>query len=194
MNRPRGAKPRPPRQSYTGEVAGANKKPKAKKPRARSLTISLQASGFTATILALIVTGVVVLSPSLQVLAEQRQQIAELEAELLATDEQVMLLEDQLERWNDRVFVETQARSRLMFVYPGDITYLVLDDLPEVDEGSDVVISEDIQVTTTNWRDALFASYLVAATTRTTVEPEQVEQDSSLLPSPTENTGQGDSQ
>ncbi len=194
MNRPRGAKPRPPRQSYTGEVAGADKKPQTKKRRARSLTISLQASGFTATILALIVTGVVVLSPSLQVLAEQRQQIAELEAELLATDEQVMLLEDQLQRWNDRVFVETQARSRLMFVYPGDITYLVLDDLPEVDDDQEVVISEDIQVANTNWRDALFASYLVAATTRAMVEEETLEQDSSLLPSPTENSGQGDSQ
>ena len=194
MNRPRGAKPRPPRQSYTGEVAGADKKPQTKKRRARSLTISLQASGFTATILALIVTGVVVLSPSLQVLAEQRQQIAELEAELLATDEQVMLLEDQLQRWNDRVFVETQARSRLMFVYPGDITYLVLDDLPEVDDDQEVVISEDIQVANTNWRDALFASYLVAATTRTMMEEETTEQDSSLLPSPTENSGQGDSQ
>lgn len=194
MIRPRGAKPRPPRQSYTGEVAGADKKPQTKKRRARSLTISLQASGFTATILALIVTGVVVLSPSLQVLAEQRQQIAELEAELLATDEQVMLLEDQLQRWNDRVFVETQARSRLMFVYPGDITYLVLDDLPEVTENSEVVISEDIQVARTNWRDALFASYLVAATTRTSVEVDVVEQDSSLLPAPTENSGQGELQ
>lgn len=194
MIRPRGAKPRPPRQFYTGEVAGADKKPQTKKRRARSLTISLQASGFTATILALIVTGVVVLSPSLQVLAEQRQQIAELEAELLATDEQVMLLEDQLQRWNDRVFVETQARSRLMFVYPGDITYLVLDDLPEVDDDQEVVISEDIQVANTNWRDALFASYLVAATTRTMMEEETTEQDSSLLPSPTENSGQGDSQ
>jgi len=192
--RPRGAKPRPPRQSYTGEVASTDKRPPTKKRRARSLTISLQASGFTATILALIVTGVVVLSPSLQVLAEQRQQIAELEAELLATDEQVMLLEDQLQRWNDRVFVETQARSRLMFVYPGDITYLVLDDLPEVDDDQEVVISEDIQVANTNWRDALFASYLVAATTRTMMEEETTEQDSSLLPSPTENTGQGDTQ
>ena len=132
------------------------------------------------------------LSPSLQVLAEQRQQIAALEAELLATDEQVMLLEDQLQRWNDRVFVETQARSRLMFVYPGDITYLVLDDLPEVDDDQEVVISEDIQVANTNWRDALFASYLVAATTRAMVEEETLEQDSSLLPSPTENNGQGD--
>jgi cell division protein FtsB len=172
-------------------VAGEKKKPQAKKRRGRSLAISLQASGFTATVLALIVTGVVVLSPSLQVLAEQRQQIADLEAELLATDEQVVALEDQLQRWNDRVFVETQARSRLMFVYPGDITYLVLDDLPDDTADVEAVVSEEIQVTDTNWRDALFASYLVAATTQasSSLGEQDREQDTSLLPSPTETSG-----
>lgn len=149
--------------------------------------MSLQASGFTATVLALIVTGVVVLSPSLQVLAEQRQQIAQLEAQLAETDAEVLRLEDQLERWNDRVFVETQARSRLMFVYPGDITYLVLDDLPEDESNGDVIVSEDIQLAQPNWRESLLASYLVAATTSTMGStPDDVEQDASLLPSPSE--------
>lgn len=149
--------------------------------------MSLQASGFTATVLALIVTGVVVLSPSLQVLAEQRQQIAQLEAQLAETDAEVLRLEDQLERWNDRVFVETQARSRLMFVYPGDITYLVLDDLPEDDSNGDVIVSEDIQLAQPNWRESLLASYLVAATTSTMGStPDDVEHDTSLLPSPSE--------
>ena len=149
--------------------------------------MSLQASGFTATVLALIVTGVVVLSPSLQVLAEQRQQIAQLEAQLAETDAEVLRLEDQLERWNDRVFVETQARSRLMFVYPGDITYLVLDDLPEDESNGDVIVSEDIQLAQPNWRESLLASYLVAATTSTMVSTsDDVEQDTSLLPSPSE--------
>ena len=169
-------------------MAASDKKKQrsAKKPN-RSLTVSLQASGFTATVLALIVTGVVVLSPSLQVLAEQRQQIAQLEAQLAETDAEVLRLEDQLERWNDRVFVETQARSRLMFVYPGDITYLVLDDLPEDDSNGDVIVSEDIQLAQPNWRESLLASYLVAATTSTMVSTSDApEQDTSLLPSPSE--------
>lgn len=149
--------------------------------------MSLQASGFTATVLALIVTGVVVLSPSLQVLAEQRQQIAQLEAQLAETDAEVVRLEDQLQRWNDRVFVETQARSRLMFVYPGDITYLVLDDLPEDTDDSQTVITDDIQLAQPDWRESLLASYLVAATTSTmaTVD-EEANLDTSLLPSPSE--------
>ena len=182
--------------TYTGEVAQSDKKKKTKAKRpSRSLALSLQASGFTATVLALIVTGVVVLSPSLQVLAEQRQQIAQLEAELEATDLEVLRLEDQLERWNDRVFVETQARSRLMFVYPGDITYLVLDDLPEDSADSEVVISDEIQVAQPNWRESLLASYLVAATTAAALETdEDTPGDTSLLPAPQSGDGESSEQ
>lgn len=169
-------------------------KTKAKRP-SRSLAVSLQASGFTATVLALIVTGVVVLSPSLQVLAEQRQQIAQLEAELEATDLEVLRLEDQLERWNDRVFVETQARSRLMFVYPGDITYLVLDDLPDDADDSNVVISDEIQLAQPDWRESLFASYLVAATTQAApTATEEPPGDTTLLPAPQSGGGESSGQ
>ena len=115
--------------------------------------------------LALIVLGVVVLSPSLRVLAEQQQQIAQLEAELAAVDQEVQALEEQLERWSDRAFVEAQARSRLMFVYPGDITYLVIDDVARDDVVEVEVVSEDIEVVSSDWMASLFASYLVAATT-----------------------------
>lgn len=162
----------------------------AKKRTPRSLVVSIQASGFTATVLALIVTGVVVLSPSLQVLAEQRQQIAQLEAELAEVDQEVVRMEDQLERWSDRVFVETQARSRLMFVYPGDITYLVLDDLPEDREEQTAVVSDQIQVTDTDWRKALLASFLVAATTNASPSQTEAPDDSPLLPAPTSTSGE----
>jgi Septum formation initiator len=160
--------------TYTDDVAKETRKKPSKR---RSLVVSLQASGFMATVLALIVTAVLVLSPSLRVLAEQRQQIAELEAQLAATDEEVLALEDQLARWQDRAFVETQARSRLMFVYPGDITYLVLDDLPDTTAEVNDEVSDQVEVTHANWREALLASYLVAATTQAeaaVAEPESI--------------------
>ena len=140
--------------------------PGKKKGRRTTLGVSLQASGFTVTVLALIVLGVVVLSPSLRVLAEQQQQIAQLEAELAAVDQEVLALEEQLERWSDRAFVEAQARSRLMFVYPGDITYLVIDDVDEEEFVAVDTISEDIEVVSRNGMKSLFASYLVEATTQ----------------------------
>ncbi len=162
-----------------------------KKHRRVPLGLSLQASGFTVTVLALIVLGVVVLSPSLRVLAEQQQQIAQLEAELAAVDQEVQALEEQLERWSDRAFVEAQARSRLMFVYPGDITYLVIDDVEVTESASEETISGDIEVVSSNWMKSLFASYLVAATTRAP-EPEQDSEPGVRQPLPAPQFGGGD--
>ena len=126
-----------------------------------------------------------VLAPSLRVLAEQRQQIAALNAQLEQAEQDVLELEDQLARWSDRVYVETQARSRLMFVYPGDITYLVLDDLPENSGDDQQEVTGEVQVTQTDWRDALLASFLVAATTDVSQWPDS-EKQLPPLPSPTD--------
>jgi cell division protein FtsB len=148
----------------------------------------LQSSGFIVTILALLVAGVVILAPSLRILAEQQQEIAQLRAELEQTQQEVFDLEEQRERWKDPSFVETQARERLMFVYPGDITYLVIDDLEDDGDDADTVISPTIVAAETDWREALLASYLVAATTSRApvVQDEAVPEG---IPSPEDTTG-----
>jgi cell division protein FtsB len=153
-----------------------------------SLLSSLQSSGFIVTILALLVAGVVILAPSLRILAEQQQEIAQLRAELEQTQQEVFGLEEQRERWKDPSFVETQARERLMFVYPGDITYLVIDDLEDDGDDADTVISPTIVAAETDWREALLASYLVAATTSRApvVQDEAVPEG---IPSPEDTTG-----
>ena len=155
---------------------------------AASLLLSLQASGFIVTILALLVAGVVILSPSLRILAEQQQEIAQLRADLEQTQQEVFDLEEQRDRWKDPSFVETQARERLMFVYPGDITYLVIDDLGDDEDDTDTVISQNIVAAKTDWREALLSSYLVAATTSRA--PVTVDQSvPELIPSPQGTTG-----
>ena len=143
------------------------KKAVKKKVRASgaSLLSSLQGSGFLVTILALLVAGVVILSPSLRILAEQQQEIAELREGLAESQQEVFDLVEQRDRWQDPSFVETQARERLMFVYPGDITYLVIDDLGGNMSEDETVVSTEILTVQPDWRDALLGSYLVAATT-----------------------------
>lgn len=145
----------------------ATKKAVKKKVRASgaSLLLSLQASGFVVTILALLVAGVLILSPSLRILAEQQQEIAELREGLAQSQQEVFDLVEQRDRWQDPSFVETQARERLMFVYPGDITYLVIDDLGGDISEDQTVLSTEIVTVQPDWRDALLGSYLVAATT-----------------------------
>ena len=166
------------------------KKAVGTKETGASFLWSLQASGFAVTILALVISGVVILSPSLRVLAEQQQEIAALKEALEESQAEVFQLEEQRERWKDPAFVETQARERLMFVYPGDITYLVIDDVGD-DNGDDsgIQVSQDIVAQKTDWRASLLGSYLVAATTS-----RQVEQDATLDPIVIPSPDQGGSQ
>lgn len=62
----------------------------------------------------------------------QRAEIAALEADVSQAHERVATLQGELEDWNDPAFVIAQARSRLHFVFPGEIGYVVLghDDRP----------------------------------------------------------------
>lgn len=174
----------------TNQTVGGPSSPGGKSKRRIPLIVSLQVSGFAVTVLALVVLGVVVLAPSLTVMAEQQQQIVRLQAELDRVDQEVRTLEEQRERWNDRAYVEAQARSRLMFVYPGDITYLVIDDV-EQEEGAGVEQTEQ-GARPNSWMSSLFASYLVAATTQAEL-PEQVGDDEEPaeppLPSPSVDGG-----
>ncbi len=135
--------------------AQRKKIPKTRVSRANAaqVLLSLQASGFVVTFLVLIVAGVVILSPTLRVLAEQQQEIAALEAALAESEQQVVALEEQRERWKDPAFVETQARERLLFVYPGDITYLVIDDGEPVEE-------EELKSPPESWRPAQIGANL----------------------------------
>ena len=66
----------------------------------------------------------------------QRAEIAALEADVAAAKVRVADLQQQVEDWNDPAFVIAQARSRLHFVFPGEVGYVVLgeDDRPIVPE------------------------------------------------------------
>ena len=163
--------------------AQRKKTPKTRVSRANAaqVLLSLQASGFVVTFLVLIVAGVGILSPTLRVLAEQQQGIAALEAALAESEQQVVALEEQRERWKDPAFVETQARERLLFVYPGDITYLVIDDGEPVEE-EELEISTGILEASTDWRESLLASYLVAATTSRDYHSELVDPERDTTP------------
>ena len=68
----------------------------------------------------------------------QRAEIAALEADVAAAQTRVADLEKELEDWNDPAFVIAQARSRLHFVFPGEVGYVVLgsDDRPVTTEPS----------------------------------------------------------
>lgn len=126
---------------------------------------NLQVSGFTVTVLLLIVGALVVLAPSLRILVEQQQEIAALEARVAQQQAAVEGLTAEIDRWSDPAYIESQARDRLLYVKPGDISYLVIDDGATIEVDPLQPISDEIQRTRIDWSRAVLSSIVTAALT-----------------------------
>ncbi|MBG6212868.1 MAG: septum formation initiator family protein [Cryobacterium sp.] len=138
---------------------------------------SIRFSGFSLAMMVVLVLAVVVLAPSLRTYAEQRQQISQLSAIVADQKAEVDQLTSQRERWNDRTYVTTQARERLSYVLPGDISFLVINDLPVAAplEADAAPVSTNIQSTTVDWLSSLFASTMTAGLAQQAAAPEKSE-------------------
>lgn len=97
-----------------------------------------------------------------QIWFEQQTRLAELEREVAAARATLAEAQADMQRWNDRAYVEAQARERLMFVYPGDISYLVVNDV-EAKPAPSAEVLGTVQTTTIDWIDAFVQSYAFAA-------------------------------
>lgn len=128
--------------------------------------------GFTLLVLGLVILTVVVLAPSLRILVEQRQAIALLEAELEQRRASVEELEENVARWEDPAYIEAQARERLYYVYPGEFSYIVIDDVTAPTTPNGVPISDEIQTTQVDWVASILSSVFTAGLTD--AEPEQL--------------------
>lgn len=178
--------PRPPRGSAipkrpTGRDGGGTSKKKAATPANESDTrpaggatpkreaggagwlSGIRFSGFSLIMMGVLVLAVVVLAPTIAAFAQQRQQIAELRAAISDQEEEVQRLRDERERWNDETFIMTQARERLYYVMPGEVSYLVIDDRAEaakVDATAEV--SAEVTESKGDWMRTLLDSVMVA--------------------------------
>lgn len=88
-----------------------------------------RAVGFTWRLLVVAVvvaTIAVSLAQSLRVYFMQAEEIAQLRAEVQATNQEIAQLQDQISRWNDPEFVRAAARERLGWVMPGEVGYRVI--------------------------------------------------------------------
>ena len=121
---------------------------------------TLRVSGFSVIALVLLGLAVVVLAPSLRLVVEQQQQITALEQHVEEQRTHVDDVKAELGRWSDPAYIEAQARSRLLFIYPGEYSYIVtnsgLDVDAPIDDGQPV--SSQLQTTKVDWVGALLAS------------------------------------
>lgn len=129
----------------------------------------IQRSGAVIVGVIIAVAAVVDLSHPVQIWFEQQVRLAELDKEVASARATLAEAKAELERWSDRAYVEAQARERLMFVYPGDISYLVVNDVNAKPAKSDEVLGT-VQRTSIDWVEAFVQSYAFAAKPETATE------------------------
>lgn len=125
-------------------------------------------SGFALSMLGLIVAALLVLASPLKTLIEQRQQIAQLQASVDEAKHDVADLNAQVARWSDPAYIQAQARERLYYVLPGDVSYLIVGEADGSGAGADLPISDEIQTTQTDWIGGLLGSVYTAGLTDAT--------------------------
>ncbi|GAA1958263.1 septum formation initiator family protein [Microbacterium deminutum] len=131
----------------------------------------IRLSGFMVIMLGLVVLAAFVLVPTIGTYLDQRQQIAALQAAVKLSQADVADLTSQRERWKDPAYITTQARERLYYVKPGEVVYLVDDDLPpELAPQEQAPVSDQLEQTHTDWMSQLVRSVTAAGLART-VQP-----------------------
>ena len=95
----------------------------------REWASGIRLSAFSVIMLSLVVLGAWVLVPTLGTFIDQRQKIAALEASVQVSETEIAALEKERERWQDPAYITTQARERLYYVKPGEVVYLIDNDL-----------------------------------------------------------------
>ena len=133
----------------------------------------------TATILAMFVVGVLTLAPSIQTWFSYRQQISDMQAQVAAAKQNLSDMTIERKRWDDPVYVRAQARQRLYYVLPGEVSYLVMDagsvntsdnsgtvGASLADTRNTTQISNKVTATSDNWVDLIAGSVIQAGTTQ----------------------------
>ena len=127
------------------------------------------------TVLAIFVIGIFALAPQVQIWFDQRQQLSDLQAQVAQAKQDLADMKVERKRWEDPVYIRSQARDRLYYVLPGEVSYLVMDqgkiDTSDVSgtmgaklaaERNTKVISTSILRTKKNWVNSVMESVVRA--------------------------------
>jgi cell division protein FtsB len=130
----------------------------------------IRLSGFMVIMLGLVVLAAFVLVPTVGTYVDQRQQITALQQAVAVSEADVADLQAQQKRWTDPAYITTQARERLYYVTPGEVVYLVDNDLPASQLPQDEApVSDEVGETRTDWMSQLVRSVATAGAAQTAV-------------------------
>ncbi len=124
---------------------------------------TVRPNGATVLVALVVILGIAVLAPTAQRYIAQRQYVAQLQAELTETQQSVDEIATERDRWSDPAYIQSQARGRLLFVMPGDTSYLVLDP-PVTNKQQQSNISTELHETQASWLDSFVESMVTAGT------------------------------
>ncbi|HEY5224661.1 MAG TPA: septum formation initiator family protein [Microbacteriaceae bacterium] len=134
----------------------------AQNASARGWLRGIRFSWFTFLMMGILVLGVLVVAPTLQQYIQQRQQIADVQAANAALHSKVKALDADKARWSDPSYIRAEARDRLLYVMPGETSYLVIDDRAAAAKKDTTPVSKSIQKTQSDWLGSLFDSVMTA--------------------------------
>ncbi|MFM6974525.1 MAG: FtsB family cell division protein [Agromyces sp.] len=117
-------------------------------------------SAFSLIMAGVLIVGVLSLVPRIQELVIQRQQIDALQSDISSMQADITAKQSERLQWNDKTYIETQARERLYFVRPGDVSYLVINDLTPADLTLEhtAMATDTVQRTQSQWLGTLLGS------------------------------------
>jgi len=151
------------------------------------MRITGRLNSYTLSLLAVILIGVFTLAPSVQIWYEQRQTIADYQTLVEQAKENLAGMEEERLRWDDEVYIRAQARDRLYFVMPGEVSFLVMDaegiDISDTSGTVGAMLSEqrkssgfslEVLESETSWVEALLESALRAGLEEPNQEPDSV--------------------
>jgi cell division protein FtsB len=148
------------------------------------MRITGRLNSYTLALLAVILIGMFTLAPSIQIWYEQQRQIADYRALVLEAQENLEGMQQERLRWDDEVYIRAQARDRLYFVLPGEVSFLVMDaegiDLSDTSGTVGAMLAEqrkssgfslEVLASKKNWVEALLESTLRAGLEEPNQEP-----------------------
>ena len=148
------------------------------------MRITGRLNSHTLALLAVILIGMFTLAPSIQIWYEQQRQIADYRALVVQAQENLEGMQQERLRWDDEVYIRAQARDRLYFVMPGEVSFLVMDaegiDLSDTSGTVGAMLAErrkssgfslEVLASKKNWVEALLESTLRAGLEEPNQEP-----------------------
>ena len=119
----------------------------------------IRLSGFMLNMMGLVLLTAFVRMPTLGTYLDQRQRIAVLEEAIAADQKKIDGLIAERERWADPAYITTQARERLYYVKPGEVVYLVDNDLDAALQPAErAPVSDKVTTTKSDWMTQLLRS------------------------------------